>query len=166
MHGVCALTLAQEMNPFLEHFDTLLPIAARWAEDQERLILSQGLPLSEQGLIDAKLMGVQMPERIRLLRVSSIPVPTDPILESAATATGLISPMTGGMALRYGIFIRSDCWLNREMVAHECVHTAQYERFGSVEAFLRQYLHECFDVGYPLGPLEQEAIINSSKIKS
>jgi hypothetical protein len=34
----------------------------------------------------------------------------------------------------------------------------QYERLGSIEAFLRQYLHECITTGYPEAPLEQEAV--------
>ena len=36
----------------------------------------------------------------------------------------------------------------------QLVHTAQYERFGSVAAFLRQYLHECLSIGYPDAPME------------
>jgi hypothetical protein len=38
------------------------------------------------------------------------------------------------------------------------VHTAQYERLGGIEPFLRQYLRECLTIGYPEAPLEQEAI--------
>jgi hypothetical protein len=34
----------------------------------------------------------------------------------------------------------------------------QYERFGGIEAFLKEYVQEvAFDTGYPHGPLEQEA---------
>src|ERR1017187_6058169 len=49
---------------------------------------------------------------------------------SAAAETNLISPSTGGMTLRYGIFIRTDCWGQRPIIAHELVHTSQYERLG------------------------------------
>jgi hypothetical protein len=40
----------------------------------------------------------------------------------------------------------------------------QYERFGGVLPFLRQYLTECLTVGYPEAPLEQEAIALSKTI--
>jgi hypothetical protein len=62
------------------------------------------------------------------------------------------------MSLRYGIFIRSDCWGDRQLVIHELAHTAQYERLGGIWPFLKLYLSECLVTpGYPFGPLEQEA---------
>jgi hypothetical protein len=61
------------------------------------------------------------------------------------------------MTLRYGIFVRSDCWGDRRLLVHELVHVAQYERLGGFRAFLRQYLQECITPGYPFGELEQEA---------
>jgi hypothetical protein len=80
------------------------------------------------------------------------------MLRAAAQATQLISPGTGGLTLRYGIFIRDDCWGDRRLVFHELVHTLQYERLGGFEPFLRQYLHECLTIGYPAAPMEQEAV--------
>ncbi|MGJ8723961.1 MAG: hypothetical protein ACSHYB_05335 [Roseibacillus sp.] len=154
------------MNSILSQFETILPLATQWVEEQEKMILLQGEPLSEEGIADARLVGVSHPEKIRVLKVSVVPSPSDPVLSAAATATGLISPNTGGMALRYGIFIRTDCWGERELIAHECVHTSQYERLGSVERFLRQYLTECLTVGYPEAPLEQEAVDKSATIRS
>jgi len=65
--------------------------------------------------------------------------------------------MTIGLTLRYGIFIRSDCWGERRLVVHELVHTLQYERLGGFMPFLQQYLHECITIGYPAAPMEQEA---------
>jgi len=56
------------------------------------------------------------------------------------------------------IFVRSDCWCERRLIAHELVHTVQYERLGGIRPFLRQYLTECLTVGYPAAPMEQEAI--------
>jgi hypothetical protein len=71
--------------------------------------------------------------------------------------TGLISPQTAGLTLRYGVFVRQDCWGNRELVVHECMHVAQYERFGGISEFLSVYLEECLRLGYENAPLEQEA---------
>jgi hypothetical protein len=152
------------MNHLLKLFPTILPLAVQWAEAQEALILKEGAPLSAQGLSDAKLVGVANPEKIRLLKVSRVPMPAHPVLMQAAQETGLISPDTGGMAIRYGIFVRHDCWTDRSLIAHECVHTSQYERFGGIRQFLERYLRECVEIGYPGAPLEQEAVQGAAKI--
>jgi hypothetical protein len=68
--------------------------------------------------------------------------------------------------LRYGIFIRSDCRGNRALVVHELAHTAQYERLGGFEPFLRQYLFECLTIGYPEAPIEQDAVAIATRVCS
>ncbi len=140
-----------------QQFESLLPLAAAWAAEQERVILQTGVALTEGQIADARRIGVAQPERVRLLQVPEIPTPSHPVLAQAAEATGLISPLTIGLTLRYGIFIHEDHWGQRRLVAHELAHTMQYERLGSIEAFLRQYLHECITIGYPEAPMEQEA---------
>jgi hypothetical protein len=140
-----------------QQFEILLPRACTWAEEQERAILQSGNALTNAQMTDARLVGVAQPERVRLLQVPEIPTPHDPVLAAAAEATGLLSPLTVGLTLRYGIFIRADCWGQRRLIVHELAHTLQYERLGSMEAFLRQYLHECLTIGYPAAPMEQEA---------
>ena len=99
-----------------------------------------------------------------MMSVPAMPLPPDPQLRRAITSTNLISTTTMGLCLRYGIFIRFDEWGRRDLVVHELVHTAQYERLGGIEPFLMQYLHECVTAGYPLGDLEQEAIQVTQKI--
>ena len=100
-----------------------------------------------------------------MLRVPQILPPTHPVLADAATKTGLISPSVKGLTVRYGIFIRADCWDQRPLIVHELIHTAQYERLGGFEAFLRPYLLECITPpGYPCGPMEQEAITTSARL--
>ena len=84
-------------------------------------------------------------------------MPENSLLRAAGERTGLLSPFTIGLALRYGIFIRADHWGERRLVVHELTHTAQYERLGGFNQFLSTYLDECFSVGYPNGALEQEA---------
>jgi hypothetical protein len=148
-----------------QQLEALLPLAGEWAAEQERTILQSGVPLTEAQLADARKIGVTHPERVRLLRVVQIPTPSHPALAAAAAETNLISPSTGGMTLRYGIFIRTDCWGQRPIIAHELVHTSQYERLGGFEAFLRPYLLECLTPpGYPYGPMEQEAITSSERL--
>lgn len=148
-----------------QQFEMLLPLAAAWAAEQESIIFQSGVPLTEPQLADARRVGVLSSDRVRLLRVRQIPVPKHPALAAAAAATGLISSSTGGLTLRYGIFVRTDCWGQRLLVAHELVHVTQYERLGGFEAFLRPYLTECITPpGYPNGPMEQEAIAKSEDL--
>ena len=144
--------------------EILLPFACEWAEEQESIILREGEPLSASQTSDAKTIGLAQPERVRLLSVTGVPIPKHPELRAAAEATQLISPGTAGLTLRYGIFIRSDCWHNRKLVFHELVHTLQYERLGGFQRFLQQYLFECITIGYPAGPMEQEALTTTAKL--
>jgi hypothetical protein len=147
-----------------EEFEQLLPLAAAWAGEQEARIRASGTPLNSSQLTDARQMGVSHPDRIRLLAVECIPTPDHPLLCAAGEATGLISPYTAGLTLRYGIFIRSDMMDDRQLIAHELVHTGQYERLGGITAFLRQYLSECLTIGYPAAPMEQEAILRANSL--
>ena len=141
-----------------DQFEILLPLACTWAEEQERIILRDGVALTAGLVADAKRIGIIHPDRVRLRVVDEIPSPEHPALRRAAEMTGLLSPLTAGLTLRYGVFIRSDFWGERRLVVHELAHVAQYERLGGFRPFLEQYLHECITIGYPAAPLEQEAI--------
>jgi hypothetical protein len=147
-----------------EQFEMLLPLACEWAAAQERCILETGEALSNTMLANARLVGLVAPERVRLLYVPKIPIPDDPALRAAVQETQFLSPLTRGLTLRYGVFIRSDCRSDRTMVIHELGHTAQYERLGGFEPFLRQYLFECLTIGYPEAPMEQEVIALTERI--
>jgi len=148
-----------------QQLEKLLPLACAWAVGQERAIVQSGVALSESQLADARRVGIAQPDRVRLLRVAQIPVPTAPALAAAARATNLINPLTHGLTFRYGIFIRADCWNQRPLIVHELVHTSQYERLGGFEGFLRPYLLECIaPPGYPYGSMEQEAVAAAAKL--
>jgi hypothetical protein len=147
-----------------EQFKTLLPAACAWAEEQESIISRYGVPLSPVQIADAVTIGVAHPDKVRLLKVTRIPAPNRRDLCTAAEAIQLISPLSAGLTVRYGIFIRADCWNDRRLVFHELVHTAQYERLGGVQQFLQQYLYECITIGYPAAPLEQEAVTVTAKL--
>ena len=134
----------------------LLPLACAWAKRQESIILKTGVPLSPSLAVTAKQMGILHPERVRLRAVRQVP-PLNWLLRWLGKHLGVVSGQTIGMTLRYGIFVRDDHWGDRRLLIHELAHVAQYERFGGFRAFLKQYLHECINPGYPLGQLEQEA---------
>jgi hypothetical protein len=108
-------------------FKMVLPMACAWAEEQEAVILRDGVALTASQIADAHHIGIAHPERVRLRVVEEIPLPLHPLLREAAEITGLISPRTAGLTLRYGIFIRSESWGERRLVLHELAHTAQYD---------------------------------------
>ncbi len=158
------LRSARKNTATQKKFEALLPAACAWAEEQEHIITSYGVPLSSLQTADAIKIGVDHPEKVRLLRVPRIPFPSHRALCTAADASRLMSPLAGGLTLRYGIFIRADCWGDRELVCHELVHTAQYERLGGLQQFLKKYLYECVTIGYPAAPMEQEAVETTAKL--
>ena len=137
--------------------ETLLPLAANWASEQETRILHEGVPLSEAEIACARAAGVKEPQRIRLFFVDAIPAPTHPILKTAYAALNLAPTGPRGLTLHYGIFVRTDCRQDRRLLLHELAHVAQFERLGGIFPFLRQYLFECFTIGYQNAPLEMEA---------
>jgi len=144
-----------------EHlFNLMLPRAAAWAQQQEKFTLrhSAALVLIPEGQDIARRAGVQRPNAVRLLAVPELPLPDEADLREAARAFGLITLETAGLTIGHGIFVRQDCLNDAKLIAHELMHVAQYERHGSILAFLRQYLSEVNEYGYPAAPMEQEAI--------
>ncbi len=148
------------------NLEKLLPLAAEWAMEQQQRVLCQGVPLSADEMADAKAVGVRNPERVRLLRVDSIPVPAHPMLKAAAASINFITATPSGLALENGIFVRSDRWGDRELIAHELAHTAQYQRLGGVLPFLQTYILQCATVGYQQAPLELEATAKAEQVCS
>ena len=153
-----------DRSSLISRFDLLLPLAVEWATSEEGRILRDGVALTDEEKATACSVGVRQPERVRLLQVKAMPRPAQEALQSACDAINFLTPATRGLALGYGIFLRTDCGRERELVAHELVHTAQYERLGGIEFFLRQYLMECLTVGYPESPLEREAVSKSAGV--
>jgi hypothetical protein len=150
----------------IEQLEELLPLAAQWAAEQERRVLCEGVCLSKIELADAKAIGVRNPERVRLLRVDAIPVPVHPMLRAAAASINFLTAAPRGLALDYGIFIRTDHWRDRALIAHELVHTAQFQRLGGILPFLQTYIFQCATVGYPNAPLELEAVATAERVCS
>jgi hypothetical protein len=108
----------------------LLPFVYAWAKRHEREILKHGSRLSMQQLEDAARVGVQEPERVRLSFVQTVPPRLPRFLRRLAARLGLGPATTAGMALGHGIFVRADQAHRRDLLVHELVHTAQYERSG------------------------------------
>lgn len=136
----------------------LVPVAAAWVNRQERRILQAGVPLTAAQLADARALGIAEPERVRVLALPQIPLPSGRVVRRVGLWTGTLSTEAVGMAMRYGVFLRVPHQGDRRLLAHELTHTRQYERLGGIRPFLRRYLYECLTVGYYAAPLEWEAI--------
>jgi hypothetical protein len=134
----------------------LTPKAIAWAEQRASEILAAGEQLTEQGLTLARRVGVVNPEKIRLLFVTQLPLPTDPMLREAALQTGLLGPNMIGLTLGHGIYICNGHNSPR-LFLHECRHVHQYEQAGSIAAYLPQYLQQIVQFGYANAPYEVDA---------
>ena len=132
----------------------IAPATARWAQDQERRILNEGVPLAAEGLAFAAALEIEQPEEIRVLEIDRIPLPAPRPLVKLAGSWGLPFFEPAGMALGKGIYILDG---HSRALRHELVHVAQYQRLGGIEPFMRRYLTECLVHGYADAPLEVEA---------
>jgi hypothetical protein len=133
------------------------PKAVQWATEMEKGILGRGQPLLPQSRKDAEAIGVQRVDDVRIVVMERIPLPDDPGLKQLAIETGLITDRTVGMTFGHGIVLKNGLY-DRRLIAHELVHVMHFERFGGIEAFLKEYVEEvAFPPGYPHGPLEREA---------
>jgi hypothetical protein len=144
------------MSDFKAALQKVTPKAIAWAEAQSELIIAHGVPLSVQGIADARTVGVSSPERIRIAFVSSLPLPGDEELCTIALHTGLLGPDMTGLTLGHGIFIVQGRQ-SRQLFTHEFRHVFQYEQAGSIAVFLSAYLDQIASVGYWDSPLELDA---------
>ena len=139
-------------------FEKLLPIAVQWAKAQEAFVLKHGSLLSARHLADAKLAGINDPERVRVLVVDRIPLPEDPSLAEASIRVGILTDDTRCMGFGYALIIRVDAWNDRETILHNLVHIAQCERAGSLENWCCQYLADRTSCPkFTIGAFESEA---------
>jgi hypothetical protein len=135
----------------------LLPRAVVWAEEQARLGLLDGKPLDAGGVDLARRVEVRQPERIRIVAVDRFPLPADPELRQAAIQTGLLAADGLGLTLGYAVFLRRGHETEVRLQRHEFRHVRQFEQYGSIAAFLADYLLQIVEVGYEQAPLEQDA---------
>jgi len=133
------------------------PIVVQWVAEMEKVIIDRGQRLPPENRKDAEAIGIQRIDDVRMVAWDTIPLPNDPGLKHLAVETELITDRTIGMTFGHGIVVKNGQY-DRRLVAHELVHVMQYEKFGGIEAFLKEYGKEvAFPPGYPHGPLEREA---------
>jgi hypothetical protein len=142
-----------DLQQILPH---IISEATKWAQDQADHITKHGVPLSDHDIAIAKAVGVQKPELIRTLEFENFPLPPEGILREAAFHTGLLGPGTIGITFGHSIMLRSG-HVSVRLLSHEFRHVYQYERAGSIAAFLTVYLQQIAVLGYPAAPLEIDA---------
>ncbi|WP_087750597.1 hypothetical protein [Paraburkholderia caledonica] len=135
---------------------SILPGAIAWAEREAALVLSNGAPLPQHCIADARAVGVQTPELIRVAIVTRLPPPHDPTLREVALGTGLLGPNMVGLTLGHAVIVVNG-HATRRLLTHEFRHVHQYEAVGSIAAYLPLYLQEIATFGYEQAPLEVDA---------
>lgn len=132
----------------------VLPKAITWAEDQYALIAQAGQPLNDLQLAVAKKIGVVHPESIRVAEVSCLPQPEDPELRDAVLAAELFGSCLVGMTFGYGIYVCQG-YASFNLLSHEFRHVQQYEKAGSIAAFLPRDIEQIVEaLGYNAAPLK------------
>ena len=137
---------------------TMVPRAVQWSRMQEQRILANGSALTPDDIHVAQKIGVKNPQRVRVQHVAMVPPPNDPALAEVCRLVGISGDTITGQTFGHGIFVRTDCSTNRQLLAHELVHVKQYEERGGIEGFVRDYADELATHGYATAPMELEAI--------
>ncbi|WP_131725634.1 hypothetical protein ACTTAF_04695 [Rhodobacter capsulatus] len=125
------------------------------ARDARALSEGRGLTPAEQEI--ARRVGVQQPQKVRLLVLPRIPPMTDPELARLFPVE-----RAWGLTTGHGITVTRvpvPDWL----LAHELAHVAQYERLGP-EPMLRRTLIETLVLPGNLIPVEREAIARGNTV--
>lgn len=134
----------------------LLPKAIAWAEGLCARISAEGAPIDQELQDMARRLGVNQPEKIRVLEVHHLPKPEDPELCQACFASGMLGANMTGLTLGYHILVIKDC-STLKFLAHNFRHVYQFEEAGSLQAFLSIYASQVLACGHNDAPLEWDA---------
>lgn len=135
----------------------LTPNAVVWAEAQSEFAAGHGRALTEPLLAIARSVGVEYPERIRILDVLQLPIPDDPVLQRFAASLGLFGPLAVGLTLGYSVFVWRGFGDSIRLLSHEFRHVYQYEQAGSIAEFIPAYFQQVLAMGYDKAPFEIDA---------
>lgn len=142
------------MIELLPQLPLLISETLKWAKINSDAILLTGMPLSDSDLEIAKFVGVRHPDKIRIKYINRMPMPIDPVLTEAIQKHNIMSPYTAGMTLGYGIYLRTE---SKGLLSHECRHVFQYEKAGSLDTFITEYITQVVEHGYFDAPYEKDA---------
>lgn len=141
-----------------------MPFAVWWLTRNEKIALRLGRPLNHEELLWAEQLEILRPDKIRILNVSRMPSPVPLFIEKFMQRRGFPVGNAAGMCMRYGIYVVEKYAHKKSLIAHELVHTHQFERLGGTWTFLRTYLYQTLSMGYINAPLENEANLKAERI--
>ncbi|WP_299010901.1 hypothetical protein [uncultured Shewanella sp.] len=159
--SLLSVASAQDQNPMAR----LLPQYISWAQEIDRQGLQKGMPLSKANLELAADIGIQFPEKVRVVYVDSVPYPyEDPALKAMGESLGLIGEgiSNNAQVFGYSIYVRKGYKLDRPRMAHELVHVLQVERSSFSEVVV-QHIRDLANYDYRSAPLEVEAFKANKK---
>lgn len=148
-------------------FEQLLKEYIEWAKETDKLGLESGEALDKEGLILAKEIGTQHPEKVRIIYVNSVPYPYEnKALKTLGENLGLIGKdiINNAQVFGYSIYVRNGYELDRPKLAHELVHVLQIER-ASLAKVVMQHMQDMTKYDYQDAPLEVEAFKANIKYK-
>ncbi|TMP39332.1 hypothetical protein [Pseudoalteromonas rubra] len=137
----------------------LLPQYISWAEETDKQGHQIGKPLDSKHLAIAKEIGIQSPEKVRIVYVDEVPFPHDNLaLKALGEALGFVGEgiINNAQVFGYSIYVRHGFELTTPKLAHELVHVLQIERSG-LQAIVTQHFSDLAEYGYDNSPLEVEA---------
>ena len=140
------------------------PFAWWWLRYNEKIALRLGRELNDEELAWAEQLQMLHPEKIRVLHVTRIPSPVPQFIENFIQKRGFPVGNAAGMCMRYGIYVVEKYSHSKSLLAHEMVHTHQFERLGGMWYFLREYLYQTMLLGYINAPLEHEANAKAKQV--
>lgn len=140
----------------MRDYNAIREPVVRWASEHYRIIQNEGSELSHEGLALARRVGVLEPERIRVLLVDEVPIHNDPLIADLAKSVGMLDGTIEGITFGHSIYIARGRESAR-LYSHEFRHVYQYEKYGSIPAFVDEYLHQVLVLGYSDAPLERDA---------
>lgn len=150
----CLLSFQQQLISAL-----VLPPYIEWAKATELAGVQTGEPLDAKQLLIAQEIGIQHPEKVRLVYVDSVPFPYDNLmLKTVGEALGFIGEgiVNNAQVFGYAIYVRRGYPLTTPQLAHELVHVLQIER-SDLQQVITQHFADLVTYGYENSPLEVEA---------
>ncbi len=141
-----------------------LPFAWWWLRKNEKIALRLGRELNEEELRWAEQLEIIHPHKIRVLNVTRMPSPVPEWVERFMQRRGFPVGNAVGMCMHYGIYVVEKYSHSKTLLAHEMVHTHQFERLGGGWHFLREYLYQTLLLGYINAPLENEADAKAQQV--
>jgi hypothetical protein len=124
-----------------------------------------GIPLTKKELKLAREIGIQSPEKVKIVYLDEVPFPIEnEDLKQMGLSLGFIGEniINNAQVFGYSIYVRKGYKLDKPKLAHELVHVLQIER-SSLEHIVFQYISDLAKYGYSNAPLEAEAFKANEK---